>query len=159
MNVIIRPATSVDLPFLKVLGAELQENERRLYPDRAKASDIIEKYSEIFKREFELGQYQVFVAEIGGELVGYTAGCSNDPEDDLADFAQGHGYHVDDLIVAGRYRGQGIGAQLLKEITDYARKQGFISIELNVLAANTEAQAFYRSQGFEDYELVLRKKL
>lgn len=159
MNIIIRPATTADLPHLKMLGAELQENERQLYPDRAKAADIIDKYSEVFKREFELGQYQVFVAESNSELVGYTAGCPNDPEDDLADFANGLGYHVDDLIVAHEHRGNGIGAQLLNAIADYAKNNGFISIELNVLAVNTEAQAFYRKLDFMDYELVLRKKL
>lgn len=157
MNLVIRSAVHSDFLALKSLGAELQEYERKIYPNRAKASDIVDQYSVILQREFAKGEYFIFVAEVDGKLVGYTSGCPNDPEEDIIDTSIS--FHIDDLVVTSSLRGQGIGKKLLDHIADYAKEKGYTSIELNVLAANTEAQQFYRGQGFDDYELVLRKNI
>lgn len=156
-NIVIRIATLEDLPKLKSLGVELQEFERMLYTDRVQGESIVDRYNEILVREFITGNYYVFVAELGGRLIGYASGCPNNPEDDLIN--KSVAFHVDDLIVSLEYRGLGIGERMLQAMRDLAKALGFSVIELNVLAANTESQAFYRNQGFSDYELVLRKSL
>ncbi len=157
MTLTIRRASASDIPSLRQLGYELQENERLLCPDRAPAAEIVDQYNAITQRVVASGEWVIFVALDGDQFVGYTAGAMNDPEDDLINLAPG--FHVDDIVVAKSHRGQGIGRQLLDAIGEYAKEQGAKSIELNVLSANVEAQAFYRKVGFQDYELVLKKKL
>lgn len=157
MNITIRKAIAADIPLLKPLGIELQENERSVYPERAVATDIVDQYNDILLRDVKSGEWHVFVAEIDGKIVGYVSGTANDPEDDLENTTTG--FYVGDLVVLGEYRSLGIGAKLMNAIIDYAKQSGFGSIELNVLAANERAQKFYKDQGFTDYEVVLRKRL
>lgn len=157
MNIVIRKAIIEEIPLLKPLGIELQDNERSLYPDRASGAMIADKYNEILCRDVTSGEWQVFVAIVEGAIVGYVSGTANDSEDDLENITPG--YYVGDLVVSQEYRSKGIGSQLLAAVYAYAKENGFCTVELGVLARNTAAQQFYRKEGFEDYEVVLRKRL
>lgn len=54
------------------------------------------------------------------------------------------------LAVKGEYRGQGIGARLLREAEHWAASQGIAAMRLNSGAHRSGAHAFYRRSGYVD---------
>ncbi len=69
------------------------------------------------------------------------------------------GYAVlTDLYVRKEWRSKGVGTLLLKMAEDIALSKGFPEIRLSVLK-DTDALRFYRNNGYEDYGIIMRKKL
>jgi ribosomal protein S18 acetylase RimI-like enzyme len=56
--------------------------------------------------------------------------------------------YLDTLVVDARFRGQGIGTLLLKEVEGLARQKGILSIRLDVVDTNPRAKALYERAGF-----------
>ncbi len=59
---------------------------------------------------------------------------------------------MDGIVVDAAYRGQGIGAELLDGIIEYARDQGYERVRLDVIDTNPRAKALYQRKGFEAKE-------
>lgn len=57
--------------------------------------------------------------------------------------------HINNVAVREAYRGQGIGATLLKSALEEGRRRGVKRALLEVRAANIIAQALYARQGFK----------
>ncbi len=66
---------------------------------------------------------------------------------------------IDDLCVDESCRGKKIGTALYAYVRDYAKKEGFDRITLNVWNANTEAFRFYSENGLEPLETVMEDRL
>jgi GNAT superfamily N-acetyltransferase len=58
--------------------------------------------------------------------------------------------NIHDLAVLPPYRGKGVGRALLQAAEDYARRQGYCRLTLEVLESNAGARALYRRFGFDD---------
>ncbi len=56
--------------------------------------------------------------------------------------------NIHDLIVATAFRGQGIGRFLLQEVENYARKNNYCRINLEVRQCNIVAQNLYKKAGY-----------
>ena len=71
------------------------------------------------------------------------------------------GVYVQDLYVAPRARGRGLGRELIQAVRRRAAEQGVRYVKLTVYDRNPEALAFYHGIGFESCEdelpLVLRE--
>lgn len=61
--------------------------------------------------------------------------------------------YIDDICVDENARHQHIGKQLYEHVADFARKNGFYNITLNVWSLNPGAQAFYESLGMKPYRI------
>ncbi|MEA5389748.1 GNAT family N-acetyltransferase [Cyanobium gracile UHCC 0139] len=61
--------------------------------------------------------------------------------------------NVHDLVVAARFRRQGVGRRLLQRAELIARRLGCCKLTLEVLEGNGAAQAAYRTAGFRPYQL------
>jgi ribosomal protein S18 acetylase RimI-like enzyme len=82
-----------------------------------------------------------FVAEIGGDLVGYVTTA----------LSQEHGVgRIPDLAVDARYRGRGIGRRLLEHALAFFRGQGLKVARIETLAHNDAGRHLYPSVGFEE---------
>lgn len=57
---------------------------------------------------------------------------------------------LDELFIAGEYRGQGIGSAALTAVSAWARQEGLSALHLEVERDNTAAKALYAKSGFED---------
>ncbi|WP_299121799.1 GNAT family N-acetyltransferase [uncultured Winogradskyella sp.] len=65
--------------------------------------------------------------------------------------------HLEDLIVNEKYRGRGIGTQLLDAVVKYGKKTGVKRISWEVLDWNEPAIKFYESKGanvMRDWDVV-----
>ena len=61
--------------------------------------------------------------------------------------------NIHDVVVAEKYRGQGLSKRLLAAVEDMAVRLGCCKLTLEVLEGNSIAQAAYRSLGFDGYQL------
>lgn len=118
----IRPATLADLPAIMVIEQSSFADPWTLGAFRGM-----------------LGQSHVIgaIAELEGEVVGYTIAWAIGDEAELANIA-----------VAPDRRGAGIGRQLLDALLALLDARGGATVFLEVRDSNEAAQALYRSRGF-----------
>lgn len=95
----------------------------------------------------------VFVAEDGGEVVGFVTTSTR------RHFAGDLDAYVGELVVDRPAEGRGIGRMLMTAAEDWARRQGLAYISLDTGAANAHARAFYRALGYEEEDIKLTKSL
>jgi len=95
----------------------------------------------------------VVVAEGAGRLRGFASlrvTLSLDP----TPYAE-----VTDLFVEPESRRLGVASRLVKYLEGIARERGAAHIVILTGRTNTEAQAFYRNAGYEEYAVAMRKSL
>jgi ribosomal protein S18 acetylase RimI-like enzyme len=95
----------------------------------------------------------VFVAEEGGEVVGFVTMSTR------RYFGGDLDAYVGELVVDRRAEGRGVGRMLMTAAEDWARGQGLAHISLDTGAANAHARAFYRALGYEEEDIKLTKPL
>ena len=61
--------------------------------------------------------------------------------------------NIHDVMVAEKYRGQGLSKQLLAAVEKLGARLGCCKVTLEVPEGNTIAKAAYRSLGFDGYQL------
>ncbi len=151
----IRLATRADLPALMGLAAALTQEMATLAPQTIQpaASD-----AEDFAAYLDDPASAVFVNVAGATITGFarvvTATTSTEATSVFHRFA-----YLIDLYVAPTARRQGHGQQLLTAIQDWGQALQLDFIQLNVLAANDAARAFYARHDFVASWLTLQRPL
>ena len=109
-------------------------------------SDTQEEIAKKISRDPDL----FLIAESDNELIGTIIGGF--------DGRRGMIYH---LAVAGAYRENGIGSQLLAEVEKRLQAKGCLKCYLLVLSENVEAAQFYEHHGWQhmSHDLVFGKEL
>ena len=68
--------------------------------------------------------------------------------------------HIEDVVVDGAYRGQGLGEKIIQKLIDIARKKNLTALHLTSKPARVVANKLYQKLGFELRETnVYRLKL
>ncbi len=67
--------------------------------------------------------------------------------------------YVDDICVDEACRGKGVGRALYDYVLDYARREGFYNLTLNVWACNPEAMKFYEAMGLKPQKVGMETLL
>lgn len=91
--------------------------------------------------EREISEYQVYVVQDDGKIVGVLVLCIKD-----------EGFLLDVIAVEPLYQGKGVGKLLLEFAETEARQQGFTSIYLYTHEKMTENQALYKEIGYVEYD-------
>lgn len=87
-----------------------------------------------------------FIAEIGGETVGYAKLKKNSRESETAGE---NPIELCRLYALGEFIGKGVGKALMRHCLDYAVAEGHDFMWLGVWEYNYRAQKFYAKYGFE----------
>jgi ribosomal protein S18 acetylase RimI-like enzyme len=95
----------------------------------------------------------VFVAEDGGEVVGFVTTSTR------RHFAGDVDAYVGELVVDRLAEGRGVGRMLMTAAEEWGRREGLAHITLDTGAANARARAFYRALGYEEEDIKLTKLL
>jgi ribosomal protein S18 acetylase RimI-like enzyme len=95
----------------------------------------------------------VIVAEVGERIAGFASLRVTDSLDPTP-YAE-----LTDLFVEPEARRLGVAARLVKYMEGIARERGATHLVVLTGQKNTEAQAFYRSAGYEEYAVAMRKPL
>ena len=67
--------------------------------------------------------------------------------------------YIDDICVNEDNRGEHVGSDLYHAVIDYARKNGYYNVTLNVWSCNPTAMKFYESMGLVPQKVCLEKIL
>jgi ribosomal protein S18 acetylase RimI-like enzyme len=98
-----------------------------------------------------LGRFTcLFVAEAGGELIGFLAGWVRTLPPYFGGYPVGF---ISDVYVSEQRRSGGIGRALLERAVEFFAAQRISRVELHVLVLNEKAREFYRKLGWKE-ELV-----
>lgn len=95
----------------------------------------------------------VIVAEVGERIAGFASLRVTDSLDPTP-YAE-----LTDLFVEPEARRLGVASRLVKYMEGIARERGATHLVVLTGQKNTEAQAFYRTAGYEEYAVAMRKPL
>ena len=145
MEYVIRDARKEDMAQVLALVQELANFEKE--PDAV----VISK-EDLERDGFgEQKQFHCFVAEVGEEIVGIALVYPR------YSTWKGPAIHLEDLIVAERMRGSGLGTALLDKVIKYGHDLGVRRIQWEVLDWNDPAIEFYEKKGakvLRDWDVV-----
>jgi len=100
---------------------------------------------EAFEQELADEDSIFFIAEIGGEMIGYAKLKESSTEDCIAD---ANPIELCRLYVAHGFHGKGIANKLMDECFAEATEKGYQTMWLGVWEFNFRAQKFYEKLGF-----------
>lgn len=156
-DTMIRKAELRDIPALGRLLYEVHKVHSDVRPDLFKAGT--RKYTDGQLEEIlQSGERPVFVAEQDGQVVGY-AFCI--PKQFVGDrsMTDVRTLYIDDLCVDEAARGRHIGTKLYDFVLDFAKRQGYYNVTLNVWADNKAAVKFYEKIGLRIQKIGMEKIL
>ena len=123
-------------------------------PDLFRTAEV--SYTEETLAEL-IRERSIFVARIGGIVVGYTAfwiwetnGPCSVPRKVMS---------INDFCVDEPYRDQGIGADMMAELRVLARAFGCTDMQLTVYPQNDDAVGFYQKCGFTIKSIDMQRKV
>ena len=157
MEVKFRRATLDDIILLQDLKYELLKYEDENFcditdPAWAKTEECFES----FKKQINDPKSTVIVAEYGGEIIGFVSG-------EVFDAPKFKRIKVDSelisLYVKEEHRNKNVGALLAEEFIKWAKSQNADQVKIEPFYNNEKAIKFYKREGFENYVVMLRKKL
>jgi ribosomal protein S18 acetylase RimI-like enzyme len=142
---VIRVATPDDLDVVARLLTEFNEHNGRDWPPQATIRAGVERLMARDDAEYLLG------GDPPAGVVGlrYRYGVWWDAED----------CNVEDVFVRAEARGSGLGRELVSAAIDRARQRGCRRLELDTGADNAPAQGLYRSLGFQDHGVFMRRPI
>jgi GNAT superfamily N-acetyltransferase len=129
---------------------------RDLYVHQAEHGMLLRLPTEAFEAWVQsmgplLGRFSIVVVAVdAGEYAGFVAGRTRNLP---PYFGTGQVGAISEVFVAERWRKAGIGRQLVQRAVDWYQEQGVSRVELQVVAGNPQAVAFYERLGWRQ-ELV-----
>lgn len=148
MNLIFRQAKREDLPeIVRMLADDFLGNSRERYEN-----PLPESYTKAFEEIEADKNNELIVAEKDGEIIG-TLQITFTPS---LSFQGGKRATVESVRVDAKYRGQGIGKELMKWAIERAKKENCAAIQLTTNAERTNAHRFYENLGFKGSHLGMK---
>ena len=135
-QILVRQAVLTDLDTL----VPLFDGYRQFY---GQASDVTAARHFLHER-FNHGESILFIAHEATAAVGFTQLYPSFSSVSLA-----RTFILNDLFVVQSHRRKGVGSQLLRAATDFARSLGAVRVSLNTDIKNTAAQKTYEAEHWE----------
>src|SRR5687768_8427175 len=140
MKLKFRQATHKDLPeIVRMLADDFLGESRERYEN-----PLPEGYVKAFEEIEADKNNELIVAETDGKVIG-TLQITFTPS---ISFQGGKRAGVESVRVDERYRGRGIGRELMLFAIDRARAEKCVSMQLTTNADRTDAHRFYENLGF-----------
>jgi GNAT superfamily N-acetyltransferase len=151
LNVQYRLATRRDVPIIVRLLAEDElgaQREQSTYP-------LPESYYTAFEAIDSDPNNELIVAYVNGEIIG-TFQLIFLPH---LSHQGGMRAQISSVRVVEKYRGQGIGTDMMKWVLRRARERGCHLMQLTSSKSRTDAHRFYEKLGFEKSHIGMKIKL
>ena len=153
----IRRATESDISAINKLLYEVQKVHSDASPDLFKAG--AKKYDDDELRVILADDSKpVFVAERDGNILGY-AFCVHQQHIGSHNLTDIKTLYIDDLCVDETARNAHVGTLLYEYVLDYAKKNGYYNVTLNVWTGNDNAIKFYEKMGLKIQKMGMEKIL
>ena len=147
----IRPAVVDDLPeIVRMLADDILGRQRESLDD-----PLPESYIRAFREIEADASNELIVAELDGEVIGtlqltFTPSISHQG---------GKRCTVESVRVDEKYRGRGIGREMMLWAIGRARERGCVSMQLTTHKDRIDAHRFYESLGFSKTHVGMKLKL
>ena len=128
------------------MNMDVQSLHAALFPDLFKAYDRNE-VAGFFTWSINQNDWKHFVAYSGGEPVGMLV-IEKRKFDNNPFRRDSELIYIHQISIRKDYQRKGIGTQLVRNLREWAAREGIRRIELDVWFKNTQAKAFFESQGF-----------
>lgn len=153
----IRRAVEKDIPYIDKLLFQVHKVHHDVRPDLFK--DGTKKYTdEELIKIIHNDLTPVFVYEENDIVLGY-AFCIHQQHINDNNLTDVKVLYIDDLCVDEKARGKHIGTKLYEYVLDYAKKNNYYEVTLNVWADNTSALKFYEHIGLKIQKIGMEKIL
>ncbi|MGQ9908925.1 MAG: GNAT family N-acetyltransferase [Candidatus Flexifilum sp.] len=155
---IIRPARPTDIDTIAHLWEKLVAFHRSIdveLPPAAPNGAL--RYARRLIDHLDDPSAHVLVAEVDGQVVGYTIGVVVDLAPEM--FEQEASGFLADIFVDERYRRYGLGKALVAALGDWFRAQGLRYFEWHAAARNLDGIAFWEALGGRPVMLRMRADL
>ena len=138
----------------KCANADFQQVATLLVQLWPKKAQNISKLRAVYDRAMISTTQRYICAVENGEIVGFASLSIKNSLWQEALLA-----NIDELVVAERARGRGVGGALLDAIVELARKNGCARVELDSAFHRTAAHEFYEHEGFEKRAFLFTMEL
>ena len=152
----VRRAAATDLEALRALWVEITEHHAALDPLYTLRAGAGREIRALLRSMLADARVAVFVCEQDGEVVGMSCVRIDQAPPILREVERAE---ITDVGVRRGLRGRGIGRLLAAAALAWVREQGVARVEVRVVAANREGQAFWRALGFGDHLEILQRRL
>lgn len=141
----IRRAVRSDSESLERLYTQLEKDAVYYQPEHFVMSG---KGARISDGLFESDTQAVYVAEVGGEVVGFVHILLMESKN-IACLKHEKNVYIQDMVVDEKYRSKGTGTLLMGAVKQYGRDHGASFVRTQVFPKNEDGLRFYRRNGFE----------
>lgn len=154
-QVVLRQATLEDIPAIIELWKEMIDFHRRRDPFFTRAVDGDDVFAKYVEKNISSETACVYVAIIGGTIVGYCQGKleKHPPVLVQTDYGQ-----ILDFAISADYRRSGLGERLCRAIQGWFVLKGVHRIEVRHSEFNETASNFWAKMGFKPYLKTLFKE-
>lgn len=153
----IRRAVEKDIPYIDKLLFQVHKVHHDVRPDLFK--DGTKKYTdEELIKIIHNDLTPVFVYEEKDIVLGY-AFCIHQQHINDNNLTDVKVLYIDDLCVDEKARGKHIGTKLYEYVLDYAKKNNYYEVTLNVWTDNKNALKFYEHIGLKIQKIGMEKIL
>lgn len=157
-NYIIREAKIEDLKKIQELSQELIEFEKNMTKNEYLVSmnwALSNKGYENYKKNIERENDFLYVVCINENIIGYMTCWINNKKD----WDKYSTLEIGNIYVKEKYRGKGIGTELINTAKKICKEKDIKYMQLKVLSDNSSAINFYRKNGLFDYILTQYVKI
>lgn len=156
-EICIRRAIESDINAISKLLYEVNKVHSDVRPDLFKAG--AKKYNDDeLKIIIADDNKPIFVAEKTGNILGYVF-CVHQQYINNNNLTDIKTLYIDDLCVDETARNTHIGSLLYEYVLDYATRNGYYNVTLNVWADNVNAVKFYEKLGLKTQKIGMEKIL
>ncbi len=152
----LRNARRSDLPVLQSFWHQMMDLHRELDARFRFDADVDRDVKRHLLEAIGSRHALVLVAEVEGQVVGYTLGWLHERR---PIYPAGRYGFISDLFVMPIWRRQGIGRGLVAGMLEWFAKRDVTDIELFVAEANAGAQAFWQAMGFAPFLRLMRRPI
>ena len=152
---LLRKAMLKDIPAIIELWKEMMDFHKKRDPFFTRAANGDQVFGEYLEKNINSETACVYVAIIGGTIVGYCQGTleKNPPMLTTSDYGQ-----VLDFAVAADYRRTGVGERLCRALEGWFILKGVHRLEVRHSEFNEAASHFWAKMGFKPYLKTLCKE-
>ena len=148
MEINFRQAKRQDLPeIVRMLADDFLGATRERYEN-----PLPESYAKAFAEIEADKNNELIVAEAGGEIVG-TLQITFTPS---ISFRGGKRATIESVRVDEKYRGQGIGREMMKWAIERAKEENCFAVQLTTNGGRKKAHRFYENLGFKGSHLGMK---
>lgn len=152
---ILRKAKLNDIPAIIKLWKEMMDFHRKKDPFFTPSADGEEVFAQYVEKNISSETACVYVAIVGGTIVGYCQGALEKHPPVVAETEYGQ---VLDFAVSADFRRSGIGERLCRSLQGWFVLKGVHRLEVRHSEYNHLAASFWAKMGFKPFLKTLYKK-